>query len=154
MKKRQNKKTFHYRFIKSQTHFGMQSREARVSLGPQWAEIGCSSFKFKHYLRAYTITREKNLLILYGKSWGDELPTKSLIEWKDELSSIGIVFYPYLAVRLKTVTEKPASRMWPHMASPITPVPIHLRHSHHIQNYSQVPMWVSKTQILECPHKL
>jgi hypothetical protein len=35
---------------------------------------------------------------------------------------------PHLAVRLKMVTEKPASRIWPHIACPITPVPIHLHH--------------------------
>ena len=53
-----------YRFIEGQTHFGMQSRGAKMSLNFNEAnEMGCSSFKFKDYLRqACTITSGKKLL--------------------------------------------------------------------------------------------
>ena len=42
-----------YRFIEGQTHFGMP-RGAKTSLALNDPKIGCSSFKFKHSLRACT----------------------------------------------------------------------------------------------------
>ena len=47
--------------------FGMPTG-AKMSLAlTEQIEIGCSSFKFKHHLRARTITRANKLLILYAK---------------------------------------------------------------------------------------
>jgi len=48
-------KSILYWCTEGQTHFGMQSRGAKMSLAiNEPHEIGCSSFKFKPYLRACT----------------------------------------------------------------------------------------------------
>jgi phosphosulfolactate synthase (CoM biosynthesis protein A) len=46
-----------HRFIESQTHLGI------AKLGPTMNQIGCSSFKFKHYLRACTTSGKKALIV-------------------------------------------------------------------------------------------
>ena len=55
--------------------------------GPQWTEIVCSSFEFKHLLKAYTTTSRKRLLILHAKQpmeyHSDQLRMKSPILVKD-----------------------------------------------------------------------
>ena len=59
-----------------------------MNLGPQRTSIGCSSFKFKHYLQACTITSGKKLIIVHAKQLiqkieGDQLPTEKshCIQW-------------------------------------------------------------------------
>ena len=81
-----------YQFIEGQPYVGMPTG-AKLSLAlMNQIEIGCSSFKFKHYLRARTITWANKLLILYANNhvivdllwkYGDVLPTKNPIEWKE-----------------------------------------------------------------------
>ena len=53
------------RFTENETHFGMP-RGAKMSLTLKRTEIGCSSFNFKHYLRACP-TNGKKLSKLYVK---------------------------------------------------------------------------------------
>ena len=78
-----------YWFTESQTQLGMP-RGAKMSLAfNEPHEIGCSSLKFKFYLRTCTITSGKNLLILYAKqpmtSVANQLQTKSSIELRGKL---------------------------------------------------------------------
>jgi hypothetical protein len=65
--------------MKGQTHFGMP-RGAKMSLALNKTKIGCSSFKFKHYLQECT-TSGKNLLLLHANNqWEimeDQLSMKS-----------------------------------------------------------------------------
>ena len=50
-----------------------------MRFGPQWTEIGCSSFESKHYLQKY----RNNLLIMCAKQPVEEVLPKHPIKLKD-----------------------------------------------------------------------
>ena len=63
-----------WRFRQTTFYFGslrvkiiLACQQVLNEFGPQWTEMGCSSFNFKHYLQACTITSRKTLLVLYAK---------------------------------------------------------------------------------------
>ena len=49
-----------------QTRFGMPG-SGQMSLAPRWTKIGCSSVKFKHYLRACSTSGKRKFFMFYAR---------------------------------------------------------------------------------------
>ena len=53
-----------YHFIEGQTHHFGIPRSVKIVYSSRWTEMGCSTFKFKHYyLQACTITSRKKEIV-------------------------------------------------------------------------------------------